>query len=146
MDFEGHSIAGLVRNGWARDSFMTGERVVISARPNRDSEKRFSLLNSVTKASGETTMPLVDLLIHPSLLGDQLHLQIILEEQETDLRYAANFSGWFSTARRLALYSKGTRGGRYFDLNEDPGLEVSLIQCPGLLDGLTVSIGKFLTI
>ena len=52
--FEGHSIAGLVRNGWARDSFMTGERVVISARPNRDSEKRFGLLNSVTKASGET--------------------------------------------------------------------------------------------
>ena len=52
--FEGHSISGLVRNGWNQNSFQVGERVVVDARPNRDPERLFGLLNYVTKANGET--------------------------------------------------------------------------------------------
>ena len=52
--FEGHSIAGLVRNGWNRNSFQVGERVVVDARPNRDPQRLFGLLNYVTKANGDT--------------------------------------------------------------------------------------------
>ena len=52
--FEGHSISGLVRNGWAQNSFQVGERVVVDARPNRDPGRLFGLLNYVTKANGET--------------------------------------------------------------------------------------------
>ena len=52
--FEGHSISGLVRNGWNQNSFQVGERVVVDARPNRDPGRLFGLLNYVTKANGET--------------------------------------------------------------------------------------------
>lgn len=52
--FEGHSIAGLMRNGWNRNSFEIGERVVVEARPNRNPDRPFALLNHVTKADGET--------------------------------------------------------------------------------------------
>ena len=52
--FGGHSISGLVRNGWNQNSFQVGERVVVDARPNRDPGRLFGLLNYVTKANGET--------------------------------------------------------------------------------------------
>jgi len=52
--FEGHSIAGLIRNGWSADSFEIGERVVVVARPNRNGERKFGLLNYVTAADGTT--------------------------------------------------------------------------------------------
>lgn len=52
--FEGHSIAGLVRNGWSRNSFEIGERVVVDARPNRDPDRSFGLLNYVTRSNGQT--------------------------------------------------------------------------------------------
>ena len=52
--FEGHSIAGLLRNGWSRNSFEIGERVVVDARPNRDPDRSFGLLNYVTRSNGQT--------------------------------------------------------------------------------------------
>ena len=52
--FEGHSIPGLVRNGWARDSVEVGDNVVVVANPNSNPEKRFALLDSVTTPDGST--------------------------------------------------------------------------------------------
>ena len=52
--FEGHSIPGLVRNGWRRDSIVVGERVRVIARPNRDPAIAFALLEHVTRKDGKT--------------------------------------------------------------------------------------------
>ena len=52
--FEGHSVPGLVRNGWARDSVEVGDSVMIVANPNSDPQTRFALLDSVTTADGST--------------------------------------------------------------------------------------------
>ncbi len=52
--FEGHSVPGLVRNGWARDSVEVGDDVVVVANPNSDPETRFALLDSVTTPDGST--------------------------------------------------------------------------------------------
>lgn len=52
--YEGHSIAGLKRLGWVQDSIQVGDRVVVIANPNRDPEKRFGLLDNVTRSDGKT--------------------------------------------------------------------------------------------
>ena len=52
--FEGHSIAGLIRNGWEKDSVEEGDRVVIVANPNRNPETKFGLLDNVTLTDGST--------------------------------------------------------------------------------------------
>ena len=51
---EAHSISGLLRLGWRKDSLSVGERVVVRANPNRDSSSRFALLDNVTRADGST--------------------------------------------------------------------------------------------
>ncbi len=52
--FEGHTIAGLIRNGWERDSVEAGDRVVIVANPNRNPDTKFALLDNVTVEDGST--------------------------------------------------------------------------------------------
>ena len=52
--FEGHSIPGLVRNGWSRDTVTVGSRVRVAANPNKDADVRFALLNHVTRTDGKT--------------------------------------------------------------------------------------------
>lgn len=52
--FEAHSISGLLRLGWRRDSFEIGERVRVVANPSREPGESFALLSSVTRVSGET--------------------------------------------------------------------------------------------
>lgn len=51
--FEGHSIPGLVRNGWSRHSVTVGSAIRVQANPNRDPEQRFALLDNVTRADGK---------------------------------------------------------------------------------------------
>ena len=52
--FEGHSIPGLVRNGWSKTSMRIGERVRVVANPNQTRETPFGLLDHVTRTDGET--------------------------------------------------------------------------------------------
>ena len=52
--YEGHSVAGLKRFGWTEDTIRVGDRVVVIANPNREPDKRFGLLDSVTRTDGET--------------------------------------------------------------------------------------------
>lgn len=52
--FEGHSIPGLVRSGWSRETLAVGEWVTVVANPNKQVAVHFGLLKNVTKASGET--------------------------------------------------------------------------------------------
>jgi hypothetical protein len=122
--FEGHSIAGLTRNGWARDSFVAGERVVVAARPNRDSETRFGLLNSITKTNGETYYAFS----RPSDASSPARTPIlpstdfggtwrpILDMQQT-------LVGGFRPPEDWPYTEKALEEVEAFDLNEDPGLQ-----------------------
>jgi hypothetical protein len=49
---EGHSIPGFARVGWFRDTLEVGDRVVITAHPNRDRNKPFAMLYSATMVDG----------------------------------------------------------------------------------------------
>ena len=51
--FEGHSIPGLVRYGWRKDSIQVGQRVSVVAHPNVNDAVNFGLLTSVRRADGE---------------------------------------------------------------------------------------------
>lgn len=52
--FEGHSIPGLIRNGWSKTSLRVSDRVRVVANPNRADEVQFALLEHVTNADGNT--------------------------------------------------------------------------------------------
>ena len=52
--FEGHSIPGLVRNGWRKDTLEVGSRVSVVANPNRAPSVKFGLINHVTRRDGKT--------------------------------------------------------------------------------------------
>jgi hypothetical protein len=52
--FEGHSIPGLIRNGWTKTSLRVGERVRVGANPNRSEGVYFALLDHVTRTDGKT--------------------------------------------------------------------------------------------
>ena len=52
--FEGHSIPGLVRNGWSRSTLTVGSQVRIAAKPNRKEDIKFALLDHVTRTDGKT--------------------------------------------------------------------------------------------
>ncbi|MDA1073323.1 MAG: DUF6152 family protein [Proteobacteria bacterium] len=52
--FEGHSIPGLVRNGWSKTSLKVGERVRVVANPNRSEGVNFALLDHVSRTDGQT--------------------------------------------------------------------------------------------
>ncbi|HLF11641.1 MAG TPA: DUF6152 family protein [Gammaproteobacteria bacterium] len=51
---EGHSIPGFVRLGWQRDSVQAGDRARIIAHPNRNRDRRFAMLYSLTLEDGST--------------------------------------------------------------------------------------------
>jgi hypothetical protein len=50
--FEGHSIAGLSRLGWTRDTLRPGDEVQVVVNRSRDRSKLFALLDSVILADG----------------------------------------------------------------------------------------------
>ena len=50
--FEGHSIVGLTRLGWSKETLKAGDEVQISVNPHRDSTKRFALIDHVQMGDG----------------------------------------------------------------------------------------------
>lgn len=66
--FEGHSIPGLVRNGWRRDTMTAGSRVSVTANPNTQAGVLFGLINHVTRQDGKTFYsfrPTDEMLVQP---------------------------------------------------------------------------------
>ena len=122
--FEGHSIAGLTRNGWTRNSFKPGDRVVVAARPNRDPARLFGLLNYVTKADGETYYAFS----RPSDSSVQPRLPI---EPSTDfsgtwrpiLNMQQTLVGGFQPPAAWPYTEKGLEEFAIFNINDDPGLD-----------------------
>lgn len=52
--FEGHSISGLVRQGWSSDLIKAGDEVEVMVNRHRDPAERFALLDRVVLANGKT--------------------------------------------------------------------------------------------
>lgn len=52
--FEGHSITGLVRNGWRADLVKVGDKIQIMANIHRDPSQHFGLMDRVVLANGKT--------------------------------------------------------------------------------------------
>lgn len=52
--FEGHSIPGLVRNGWSRNTFSVGQQITVVANPNKKPGVLFGLLQQAAHPGGET--------------------------------------------------------------------------------------------
>ncbi len=52
--FEGHSISGLVRQGWSANLIKAGDEVEVVVNRHRDPAERFALLDRVILAGGKT--------------------------------------------------------------------------------------------
>lgn len=52
--FEGHSISGLVRQGWARDTVKAGDQLTLVVNVHRDPAKHFALMERIVLPSGRT--------------------------------------------------------------------------------------------
>jgi Family of unknown function (DUF6152) len=50
--FEGHSISGLVRQGWTKDTIKAGDRLTLVVNQHRDLTKHFALMDNIVLASG----------------------------------------------------------------------------------------------
>ncbi|MEP7314034.1 MAG: DUF6152 family protein [Pseudomonadota bacterium] len=50
--FEGHSISGLTRNGWMKDSVKVGDQIQLVVNRHRDPAKHFALVDHVVMADG----------------------------------------------------------------------------------------------
>ena len=49
---EGHSIPGVVRLGWARDSIQVGDELLIAAFPDQNTDRNFALVEYLVLADG----------------------------------------------------------------------------------------------
>ena len=50
--FEGHSISGLVRQGWSKETVKAGDEVQVVVNRHKDSSKHFGLIEYVVLADG----------------------------------------------------------------------------------------------
>jgi hypothetical protein len=135
--FEGHSIPGFLRLGWKQDSIQAGDRVAIVAHPNRDRERKFAMLYSVTRADGTTfyayqipegksvagapsrapTAPSTD------FSGTWRHMIPVLEAAV----------GSFRPPTEWPLTERGRAQVEAWDLNADPELDCEPLGVPRLI-------------
>jgi Family of unknown function (DUF6152) len=51
--FEGHSISGLVRQGWTKDTVKQGDHLTLVVNLHRDPAKHFALMDNIVLANGQ---------------------------------------------------------------------------------------------
>lgn len=132
--FEGHSIPGLVRNGWSKDTLTVGSRVAVVANPNQDPEVLFGLLNHVTRRDGKTFYS-----FRPT---DE-----ILSQARPPLEPSTDFTGTWRLIRSLRsnlvggfeppsdwpLTASAQGALADFDINDDPSLNCEPRGVPRML-------------
>ena len=132
--FEGHSIPGLVRNGWRRDSIAVGERVRVVARRNRDPAIAFALLEHVTRQDGKTFYS-----FRPT--------EELARQPKPPLQPSADFSGTWRLIRSLTanlvsgfeppadwpLTAQAREEVDRFDIDDDPALRCESLGIPRML-------------
>jgi hypothetical protein len=50
--FEGHSISGLVRQGWSKETVKAGDQLTLVVNPSRNATKAFALMDNIVLADG----------------------------------------------------------------------------------------------
>jgi hypothetical protein len=129
--FEGHSIPGLVRNGWTRTTLIVGTQVRISAKPNRKTAIRFALLDHVTRTDGKTFYS-----FRPT--DEQRAKQSPPLLPSTDLSgtwrlirsLRANLVGGFKPPLDWPLTDTARREAEAFDIHDDPATRCEPIGIP----------------
>ncbi len=132
--FEGHSIPGLVRNGWKKTSMRVGERVRVVANPNREPDTPFALLDHVTRADGKTfysfrppagavAAPQPPLAPATSMAGTWRLIRSLRE----------NLVGGFAAPSDWPLQPAARKEVAAFDLRDDPALRCEPLGLPRML-------------
>ena len=112
---EGHSIPGVTRMGWDRDTLQVGEELLIVAYPDQNTDRKFALIEYLVKADGT---PLAG--FNPNAIPAELRADAGVPPGMGRGRVAgpvepsADFSGnWRADMRGVNL-----RAGAFFDPNE----------------------------
>ena len=133
--FEGHSIPGLVRNGWTKNSLQLGSRVRVVANPSQDAEVPFGLLDYVTRTDGKTfysfkrpegDTPKASLPLQPA--SDMAGTWRLIRS----LR--ANLVSVVAPPKDWALQPRAQAEVEKFDLRDDPALRCEALGLPRMLE------------
>ncbi len=133
--FEGHSVPGLVRNGWTRHTLQIGQRVRVVANPNRQPDVSFALLDHVTRADGKTFYSFR----RPPDVVDEITRAPL--QPSTDFSgtwrlirsLRANLVGGFAPPEDWPLTDQARREVSGFDINDDPSLRCEPRGLPRML-------------
>jgi hypothetical protein len=135
--FEGHSISGLTRQGWSKDTLKVGDRVQIVVNRHRDPQKKFALIDHVRLADGRMVYS----------LGKPLPDDSVAAEPSKDFsgNWQFKFPGTPEEVRRRVLLGAGgppadlpyTPKGRAqaaaYDANKNPTYTCEPVSLPTLL-------------
>lgn len=132
--FEGHSIPGLVRNGWRRTTLRVGSRVSVTANPNAQPGVLFGLLNHVTRQDGKTFYsfrPTDDMLAEPET--ELLPSQDFTGTWRLIRSLRSNLIGGFEPPASWPLTERARAEVARFDLRNDPSLNCEPRGLPRML-------------
>jgi len=138
--FEGHSISGLVRQGWSPDLIKVGDEVEVMVNRHRDASQRFALLDRVKLADGKTYYSIG---VPPP---DQVARRPPIEpSKDLSGNWRYKFPGTAEEVRRRVLLGSGgprpdlpyTAAAKAqvakFDANKAPALTCEPISMPAIL-------------
>ena len=140
---EGHSIPGLMGNGWQQDSVKTGDHVLVVANPSRDPESRFILLDYFQHDDGRVFYSFRppegvesrgrdnDLGVAPSTDFSGTWTRLADGTPEENLRRA--LIGGFGAPTGLSLTVTGEAQVANYDANDDPYLNCEPLPLPRII-------------
>ncbi|MEM9624072.1 MAG: DUF6152 family protein [Pseudomonadota bacterium] len=133
--FEGHSVPGLVRNGWSRRTLTIGTRVRVVANPNKQDDVPFALLDHVTRADGKTYYAFRQ---PPAEGDDSVQLPLTASADFTGTwrlirTLRNNLVGVFEPPRDWPLTPLGQQELAQYDSNDDPSLRCEPRGLPRML-------------
>ena len=140
---EGHSISGLMGNGWQEDSVKVGDQVDVIVNPNRNPERKFGLLDYFQHDDGrifysfrppEGVEPIrrtEDQAVAASI--DFSGTWTRMSDQNSAQSLRAALVGGFSAPTDLALTSAGEDQVANFDMNNDPYLDCVPLAVPRII-------------
>jgi hypothetical protein len=131
---EGHSVTGMTRNGWQKDSVQVGDQVVAVINPAKNAEKRIGLIDHFGYADGRSFYAFRP--PPPDASADRV-AQATAErppQRDIDMEPSTDFSGNWSYTRslrnllispapdfsRFSLTDKGLAQARSFDQADNP--------------------------
>lgn len=132
--FEGHSIPGLVRNGWSKNTLGVGDRVRVVANPNRKPEIHFALLDSVTRQDGKTFYSFRRPAAREAQPPPPLQPSTDYSGTWRLIRsLRANLVGGFEAPTDWPLTDTGRAQVAEFDIKDDPALRCEPLGLPRML-------------